>query len=1005
MPENAGSGIKRRRYSVRMERALLFLLLIAAAAVLFSGRPALAGDAPDNGAELRRRLFQIERQLERRTAEKPKSIRDILLEQTEQDWTNVGEISLGSAGEKGGGKENGDGKKEPGNVSVSLGGGKLTGYSRTTTGLDLSDAAGGGLKLMIRDESIDLESLEKDGSMRDSFSSSNREKFYGLGNYERFKDLFEKEEKTKDYTITGVGFDMGIGDGLSLGMLNYSKPPKRKKIVFFGNNSGGPYKFQATNIIPGSEIVKTGGPERTRGTDYEINYTKGEITFGAPVADSERVLVEYELAEGTGSEPGRFTGFRIETAKEEDEKGITAKTRRTQRKDERNDEATEGAENTEKKEKNGFGRFSLGPLSLEKWGVSYLTDEVITYRSAGGGISRREADHQLMGFDGSLSILKNTKLDFEIAQSAGNKQSEIGRYAKAVFAITDSRASDGNPMGPYQLDESKLPVIEGSDEVRINGELLRRDEDYTLDPVYGTLRLKKKELNLSSLDAVEIEYRYQTEEDRLAGETDSQKDMAGLFSIENTFGNFKHRYSLDRRGADFMLVGGRSGNQLKNEEQELSWDSGKGFTAGWDRTLGVALQDGGTGLTRTDGGRRFSVAYKNDTLQLSFKRNEKEQSDNLAVRKTDNEKENSSFGASYRPGKKWGVSFDGTRSLGNDLRGGNRSSTVSNERNVQIDGKPAKNLDLNFRFGRGTDNNETAGATRESEKNSRNISAKYKVGKKLQFSFDSSENDYSNAVTAAEISTGAAATGTPETGNRETKWSLRCQPSDGTTLTLRLTDGRQDQVTGATDRNQSALDVRHKFNEKTDFQYQRTAMESGRPGQEQSMENESVSVRTKVSWFEGMEITLRHDRQASSVERTAENATRTDADSITDGVSVKCFPFWKDQSVSVEFRDKRGDQITSGQEPGGDREKTWKTGIEIPFFGESFIALNREMSRKAGSRATGRERMEVTLNGNPAAGAAIQFSYRSEVFTDAVSSQTNRRDSSLNLVVKTERKW
>jgi len=915
---------------------------------------------------------------------------------------------MGSSGEKNGAKETGDAKSEPGNVSLSLGGGKLTGYSRSATGLDLSDAAGGGLKIILRDESIDLESLEKDGSMRDSFSTANREKFYGLGNYERFKDLFEEEEKSKDYTITGVGFDMNIGGGLSLGMLNYSKPPKRKKIVFFGNNSGGPFKLQATNIIPGSETVKTGGAERTRGTDYEINYTRGEIAFGAPVADNERVLVEYELADGTGSEPGKFTGFRIETTKEEygKEEGITAETQRTQReeKDEKSDE-TQSSQRAQRKEEKGFGRFRLGPLSLEKWGVSYLADEVITYRSDGGGISRREVDHQLMGIDGSLSILKNTKLDFETAQSAGNKQSEIGRYAREAFSITDSHASDGNPMGPYQLDESKLPVIEGSDEVKINGELLKRDEDYTLDPVYGTLRLKKKDLNLSSLDMVEIEYRYQTEEDRLAGETESQKDVAGLFSMENTFGKLKHRYSLDRRGGDFMLVGGRSGNQLKNEEEELSWDSGKGFTAGWGRTLGVALQDGGTGLTRTDGGSRFSVAYKNDALQLSFKRDEKEQYDNLAVRETDNEKDNTAFSASYRLGEKWGVSFDGTRSAGNDLRGGNRSSTVSNERNIQIEGKPTKNLDLNFRFGRGTDGDEAAGTTRESEKRSRNISAKYRTGKKLQFSFDSSENDFSNAVTAAEISTSAAATGTPETGNRETKWSLRYQPTDGTTLTLRLTDGRQDQVTGATDRNQSALDVRHKFSEKTDFQYQRTAMESGRPGQEQSAENESVSVRTKVSWFEGMEITLRRDRQASSVERTAESATRTDADSTTDGVSVKCFPFWKDRSVSVEYRDKKGDQLTSGQEPGGDREKTWRTGIEIPFFGESFLSLNRETSRKAGGRAIGQERTEVTLNGNPSAGAAIQFSYRSEVFSDTVSPQTNRRDSSFNLVVKMDRKW
>ena len=315
---------------------------------------ARAEENSGSGAELRKKLFVLERTLARQAETKEfKSLSEIVLSGREVqlpasvdpagDEEDGGKASRNA--EEGGGKggnseKGGEGKKGPGSVNLSLGGGRLTGYSYSSPGLDFTgwnvdgedegasepgkkdevwkrndgedtgdekssgggsfgadkdkggnsgvgggvssaDRAGGiGLKLMMRDESLDLESMEKDGNMRNSFSGANREWFYGMQNYENFADFFKKDEETKDYTVTGVGLEFDLG-GYEVGMLNYSKPPKRKSVVFFGNETEGPYRIKATNIIPGSEIVRVDGGELARGAGYEISYSKGEI-FNRP---------------------------------------------------------------------------------------------------------------------------------------------------------------------------------------------------------------------------------------------------------------------------------------------------------------------------------------------------------------------------------------------------------------------------------------------------------------------------------------------------------------------------------------------------------------------------------------------------------------------------------------------------------------------------------------------------------------------------------------------------
>ena len=72
-------------------------------------------------------------------------------------------------------------------------------------------------------------------------------------------------------------------------------------------------------------------------------------------------------------------------------------------------------------------------------------------------MNRNFADHTLMGLDGILKIGGSTEIGFEYASSSGDKSRTLGRFASATFTIADTRASDGNPNGPYYLATDTLP--------------------------------------------------------------------------------------------------------------------------------------------------------------------------------------------------------------------------------------------------------------------------------------------------------------------------------------------------------------------------------------------------------------------------------------------------------------------------------------------------------------------------------------------------------------------
>lgn len=83
--------------------------------------------------------------------------------------------------------------------------------------------------------------------------------------------------------------------------------------VIYGNDSGGPYYLNASQILDGSERVRVDGREMVRGRDYEIDYFTGLLTFkeGIIIPRTSTILVSFE-AEGFNEPAGRITGWRID---------------------------------------------------------------------------------------------------------------------------------------------------------------------------------------------------------------------------------------------------------------------------------------------------------------------------------------------------------------------------------------------------------------------------------------------------------------------------------------------------------------------------------------------------------------------------------------------------------------------------------------------------------------------------------------------------------------------
>lgn len=116
-------------------------------------------------------------------------------------------------------------------------------------------------------------------------------------------------------TLRGVHVSTRLSPSIPLkvsGIYSETRATARTSVIY-GNDSGGPYYLNASQILDGSERVRVDGREMVRGKDYEIDYFTGLLTFkeGIIIPRTSTILVSFE-SEGYNEPAGKLTGWRVE---------------------------------------------------------------------------------------------------------------------------------------------------------------------------------------------------------------------------------------------------------------------------------------------------------------------------------------------------------------------------------------------------------------------------------------------------------------------------------------------------------------------------------------------------------------------------------------------------------------------------------------------------------------------------------------------------------------------
>lgn len=116
-------------------------------------------------------------------------------------------------------------------------------------------------------------------------------------------------------TLRGIHVSTRLSRSFPLkvsGIYSETRATARTSVIY-GNDSGGPYYLNASQILDGSERVRVDGREMVRGKDYEIDYFTGLLTFkeGIIIPRTSTILVSFE-AEGYNEPSGKLTGWRVE---------------------------------------------------------------------------------------------------------------------------------------------------------------------------------------------------------------------------------------------------------------------------------------------------------------------------------------------------------------------------------------------------------------------------------------------------------------------------------------------------------------------------------------------------------------------------------------------------------------------------------------------------------------------------------------------------------------------
>ncbi|MCX5750806.1 MAG: hypothetical protein NT099_03945 [Candidatus Saganbacteria bacterium] len=276
-----------------------------------------------------------------------------------------------------------------------------------------------------------------------------------------------------------------------------SKSQNQKITSFYGTGIRGPYSLGHTNIIDGSEQIYLNGILLARKKDYDIDYFEGRITLKEIINSGDEVKYTYEyttiidlffptlskrdffaMQGRTTFDPSQF-GYvepqpvpvvisaqdlfpsnMPDRATFESQTGTTAETVAYYKEQE--------------KKKSIVEQESTGKYQLMHTPIVPFSEKVVLW----GQVLKLEQDYRVNYDTGVLTLLTS-----DLPQDSSELKIEY-QYKQTTLEVEQFQGVVAG-KGPYVL--SYNPVVLGSDKIKVNDALMKRDLDYTID--YGQGRI------------------------------------------------------------------------------------------------------------------------------------------------------------------------------------------------------------------------------------------------------------------------------------------------------------------------------------------------------------------------------------------------------------------------------------------------------------------------------------------------------------------------------------
>ncbi len=825
-------------------------------------------------------------------------------------------------------------------VTASLKGGELTSYSYSGKGVDLKEAIGFDLKLLAQSKELDAEKIGRSDEGMSNIFLSDLSSDYEKYKYSALRNYVKNPPPKTYYNL--IGFSMNLTDNdYAFSVVNYIKPPKKKKRLLFGGNSKGPYYVNVTQLLPNTEKVSVGGNTLTRGTDYTLDLAKGELNFTNPVPFGTDILVEYDVSGNSGNQPGKFLGVRF------------AKEKLPQK-----DAQTDG-------------------FDISSFGFSFLRDQVTN--------NNQLVDHSLIGMDAELQLTKNNILSFELARSLGDKTKELGDYAFKRFKISDTQSSTKDPKGPYYLDTDKLPMLEASVDVRVDNVLLQKDADYYIDTQDGRLVIKKKDINLTDASLIEVRYRY-LPASALSSPDAQVHGLAGIFSLKNTFNKLIHELSYRRTSTNFMQVGGVSNTTLSDFQDQLSFTPKENLSLSASFSDNKSLQDKNTGLLLHDNALSFNAQFsplKNWTGSVNYAKQTSQ--DNKTVKDTDSENKNLSYQLDGSPVKNVKLTL-----RHNETKTSNKGSNVNtaqelSENTAQVSLQPVKILSLGLSLTEGEQKTLQNNQLIKNTKQAQGYKVRLAPNKQLSMDMAWDTTKFKNESF-------------PDQSTQKQVYRLMYFPSDKFSLNMNL-QFKNDSFLGQKEKqNTGQYMISFSPNKSLSLQESFGTMKSSRTTSDLSSTQNTLNVTYTKSKLKNVSVSASHSLQTSkSVTFSTASSFLYESTSTTIGIGITANPIWKEHQAGIILTTTATKDKTNPSQDS--KETSMKYIFGFPFVAKTSFKTEYTLTKRSGGQHVTQKDFKLTLSGNLMKGVTVSGAYSLMDYRYEENPYANRKTSLLTFLI------